>query len=134
MIYDETYNASMHPRFGICWMNLIMGLIRVWGSDYLRMSFLEKWQLANEFSVCKVNCDGNTLLSAKQELKVSLFFKKSTIVRKHCSCKLNIVSSVSKSKESPRWVYEKGQSARIFTPRITDKNNHVISWNKDLLS
>ena len=26
------------------------------------MSLQEKWQLANEFSVGKVNCDGNTLL------------------------------------------------------------------------
>ena len=39
-----------------------------------RMSFLEKWQLANEFSVSKVNWDANKLLSAKKELKISLFF------------------------------------------------------------
>ena len=39
------------------------------------MSFLEKWQLANKFSVSKVDCDGNTLLFAKKELKISLFFK-----------------------------------------------------------
>ena len=37
-----------------------------------RMSFLEKCQLANEFSVGKVIYNGNTLLSAKKELKVSL--------------------------------------------------------------
>ena len=39
------------------------------------MSFLEKWQLANKFSASKVECDGNTLLSAKKELKFSLFKK-----------------------------------------------------------
>ena len=33
--------------------------------------YLEKWQLANEFSVSKVNCDGNTLLPAKKEWKIS---------------------------------------------------------------
>ena len=50
------------------------------------MPFLEKWQLANEFSVTKVDCDGNTLLlgmmehcSAKKVLKISLFFFKSTM-------------------------------------------------------
>ena len=26
-----------------------------------KISFLEIWQLANKFSVSKVNCDGNTL-------------------------------------------------------------------------
>ena len=31
-----------------------------------RMPFLEKWQLANEFSVSKVNRDANKLLSAKK--------------------------------------------------------------------
>ena len=36
--------------------------------------FYEKWLLANKFSVSKVGCDGNTLLSAKKELKNSLFF------------------------------------------------------------
>ena len=30
------------------------------------MPFLEKWQLANKFSVIKVDCDGNTLLSIKK--------------------------------------------------------------------
>ena len=41
-----------------------------------RMHFLEKRQLANEFSAsnCDVNCDGNALLSAKKGLKTSLFF------------------------------------------------------------
>ena len=37
-------------------------LFRVYVSDIWRMSFLEKWKSANEFSVSKVNCDGNTLL------------------------------------------------------------------------
>ena len=40
------------------------------------MSFLGKRQLANEFSVSKVSCDGNTLFSTKKELKISLFFSK----------------------------------------------------------
>ena len=32
------------------------------------------------------------------------------------------------------WVYEKGrQSARIFRQRLIDKNDHVISWNKDFV-
>ena len=37
---------------------------------------MEKWELANKFSVSKVDCDGNTLLSACKELKISLFEKK----------------------------------------------------------
>ena len=50
------------------------------------MAFLEKWQLANEFSVNKVNYYGNTLLLgmtkyclAKNVLKISLFSLKSTM-------------------------------------------------------
>ena len=50
------------------------------------MSFLEKWQLANEFSVSKVNCDDYPLFlgmmehcSVKKVLKISLFSLKSTI-------------------------------------------------------
>ena len=50
------------------------------------MSFLEKWQLANEFSVSKVNSDDYPLFlgmmehcSAKKVLKISLFSLKSTI-------------------------------------------------------
>ena len=31
------------------------------------MSFSEKWQLADEFSVSKFNCDGNTLLLGMRE-------------------------------------------------------------------
>ena len=40
---------------------------------------MEKWQSANKFSDSKVDCDGNTLLPAKKELKISLFFFKSTM-------------------------------------------------------
>ena len=29
------------------------------------------------------------------------------------------------------WVYEKGHSATINGPENIDKNDHVISWNKD---
>ena len=42
------------------------------------MFFLEKSHLANEFSVSKVDYDGNTVLSAKK-LKISLFSLKSTM-------------------------------------------------------
>ena len=31
-------------------------------------------------------------------------------------------------------MYEKAQSARIYRPGFIDKNDHVMSWNKDLLS
>ena len=51
-----------------------------------KMLFSGKWQLANEFSVSKVNCDGNAFLlgmmkhcSAKRELKILLFSLKSKI-------------------------------------------------------
>ena len=51
-----------------------------------RMSFLEKWQLAHESSVSKVNCGGDTLLldmtehcSPKKVLRISLFSLKSTV-------------------------------------------------------
>ena len=40
------------------------------------MYFLEKWQLPSKFSVSRFDCDGNTLLPAKKELKVSLFKKR----------------------------------------------------------
>ena len=53
------------------WPLFKYGFPNIW-----RMSFLGKWQLANEFSVGKVNCDGNTLLSAKKEFKILFFFKK----------------------------------------------------------
>ena len=42
-----------------------------------------------------------------------------------------------KSKESPRVTSEctkKGHLSSINGPEIIDKNDHVISWNKDLLS
>ena len=45
------------------------------------MSLLEKWELANKFSVRKVDCDGNTLLSTKKELNNSLFF-----LNQQCTC------------------------------------------------
>ena len=45
-------------------------------SNYLENVLLGKRQLANKFSASKVDCDGNTLLSAKIELKFSLFFLK----------------------------------------------------------
>ena len=62
------------------------------------MSFLEKSQLANEFSLSKGNRDGNTLLSAKKELKILLFFKNEQCTCQKCfSCKLNIVSNILKS-------------------------------------
>ena len=32
------------------------------------------------------------------------------------------------------WAYKKGQSSRIYRPGFMDKHDHVISWNKDLLS
>ena len=66
-----------------------------------RMSFLEKWQLANEFSVSKVNCDGNTFLlgtrehcSAKTGLKISLFFFKSIMYLLFYSWKLVLYSYI----------------------------------------
>ena len=34
------------------------------------------WKNDNKFSVSKVDCDGNTLFSAKKELKISLFKKR----------------------------------------------------------
>ena len=44
-----------------------------------RMSFLEKWQLANKFFVSEVDCNGNTLLSAKKDLKISFLENESTM-------------------------------------------------------
>ena len=41
-----------------------------------RMPFLEKWQLANKFSVSKVDCDSNTLLSANKRVEDFRFLKK----------------------------------------------------------
>ena len=31
-------------------------------------------------------------------------------------------------------MYEKGQSAKIYRPGFIEKDDHVISWNEDLLS
>ena len=86
------------------------------------MSTLEKCQLANGFSVSIVNCDGNTLLSAKKRVEESKYLSK------FCSCKLNIVSYILKSKGSPSldfWAYEKGQSARIYRPGFINKNDEI---------
>ena len=90
-----------------------------------RIYFLEKWQLANEFSVSKVSCDLYTLLSAKKQLKNSLLFFKNLLV---FTCKCTCIPSRN------FWAYEKGQSARIYRPKFIYKNDHVISWIKDLLS
>ena len=71
------------------------------------MYFLEKWQLANKFFASKVNCDGNTLLSAKKELKNSFFFlNQPCTCYKVRSCKLIIVSNILKAKESPCVTFE----------------------------
>ena len=61
------------------------------------MSFLEKRQLANELFVSKVNCDGNTLLSVKKELKISPYFLKSTMqflksIKKYLQVTLNFIN------------------------------------------
>ena len=32
------------------------------------------------------------------------------------------------------WAYQKGKSARIYRSGFIDKNDHAISWNKDLIS
>ena len=100
------------------------------------MHFLEKWQLANKFFVRKVNCDGNTLLSAKKRVEEFNFFKNQPCTcYKLCSCKLIIVSNILKAKESPCTTFEsQDQPARIYREAYTDKHDHTISWNKDLLS
>ena len=49
---------------------MAMSVISVWIPDYLEKFLLEKWQLAKELSVGKVNCYSNTLLSAKNESKI----------------------------------------------------------------
>ena len=46
-----------------------------------RVSFLEKWQLANKFSASKVDCDGKTLLSGKEIEVFTIFFK-----NQQCTC------------------------------------------------
>ena len=65
---------------------MTMSLIRVYVLIIWRISYLEQWQLAYEFTFGKVNYDDKTLLlgmwkhcSTKKELKVSLFFLKSTM-------------------------------------------------------
>ena len=76
-----------------------MSLIRVWVSDYLEDVLFGKWELANKFSVSKVDCDSNILLSACKELKISLFEEKTTMyLLKNSSCQLNIVSNTFKAK------------------------------------
>ena len=51
-----------------------------------KSSFLKKWQLAKEFSVCTVNCDGNTLFSYAQKKRVedfTIFLKSTTYLLKN---------------------------------------------------
>ena len=56
------------------WALLEYGFPIIW-----RMSFFKKLQLANEFSVSKVNCDGNTLFFTQKSWITHYFFKKSTL-------------------------------------------------------
>ena len=63
-------------------------------------TFQKKLQLANKFSVSKVDFAGNTLLPEKKELKFSLFFfnQQCTYLLKTLLLKLIIVSSIVKAK------------------------------------
>ena len=89
---------------------------------------MEKWQLANKFSVSKVNCDGNTLPSVckKRVDDFTIFFKSAMYLLKTLPCKLNTVSNILKSKESPRVTFEY-QSDRIYRPGFIHENDHVRS-------
>ena len=92
------------------------GLLIIW-----RMSFLEKWQWANRFFLSQVNCYGITHFSAQKELKISLFFlNQQCTCQKLCSCKLDIVSNILKSKESPRVTLER--SKRVSQPEFTGQD------------
>ena len=51
---------------------------------------------------------------------------------KFCLSKLIVVSNILKAKDF--CTYKKGQSARIYRIGFIDQHDHVISWNKDLLS
>ena len=44
---------------------------------------MENWQLANEFSVSKVNCDGNTSLYGKKSWIFSYFLKINNVLVKN---------------------------------------------------
>ena len=73
----------------------------------------------------------------KESWKFHYFLKINYVLVKNlCFCKLNIVSNILKSKESPRMSFEhkKGQSDIIYRPEFIDKKDHVILWNKDVLS
>ena len=82
---------------------------------------------ANEFSVCKVNRDDNTLLSEKKSLRFTYFFflSRQCTCYNFCYCKVNIVSNILKSKESLRVTFER--TKRVSQPGLIDKNDHVIS-------
>ena len=62
----------------------------------------------------------------------SFFFKSTMYLLKTFSCKLNRVSIILKSKESPLLSVRKGSVSH--RPGFIDKNDHVISLDKDLLS
>ena len=92
-----------------------------WVADYLENVLFGKIQLANRFFLSQVNCDGITLFFAQKELKISLFsLKQQCTCQKICSCKLDIVSNILKSKESPRVTFER--TKRVSQPKFTDQN------------
>ena len=68
-------------------------------------------------------------LSAQKELKISVFFKINNALAKNFA-----LVEIKKIPSRVFWAHEKNQSAKIYRPEFLDKNNHVISWNKDLLS
>ena len=102
-----------------------------------RMSYLEKWQLVNEFSVSRVNCGGNTLLLQKKVKDFTLFFEiNKALVKNFAFVNWILLATFWNQMNTLAWLLslQKGQSARIYRPGFKDKNDHVISWNKDLLS
>ena len=102
-----------------------------------RMSYLEKWQLVNEFSVSRVNCGGNTLLLQKKVKDFTLFFEiNKALVKNFAFVNWILLAIFWNQMNTLAWLFslQKGQSARIYRPGFKDKNDHVISWNKDLLS
>lgn len=102
-----------------------------------RMSYLEKWQLVNEFSVSRVNCGGNTLLLQKKVKDFTLFFEiNKALVKNFAFVNWILLATFWNQMNTLAWFLslQKGQSARIYRPGFKDKNDHVISWNKDLLS
>ena len=107
------------------WALFQSGFLIIW-----RISFLEKWQLANKFSVSKVNCDGNTLPSVckKRVDDFTIFFKSAMYLLKTLPCKLNTVSNILKSKESPRMTFELAKS--VNHPEFTDQSTSQLAWKK----